>query len=147
MTERAARLEEAAAEIDALFRHQRHAYVARAPQRDISLPQLYLLANLQERGSLTISELADLVGVTPPSTSAIIDRMEEHGLVERRRDTADRRVVHVEITERGRTVVAEMAGIKQEQMRSLLATLSDGELADVVRGLRALRAALERAIG
>jgi len=144
VSDRASRLNEIVNEVADLLTLQRRAYLARPLQRDISLSQHYVLAALEVRGAMTISELADLVGVTAPSASAIIDRMEERDLVRRRRDALDRRVVHVEITERGQSVVIEMAGMKQDGLRRLLSVLTEGELEDVRRGLRAVETALQR---
>jgi DNA-binding MarR family transcriptional regulator len=69
---------------------------------DLSLPQWVILSCLWREGPLTVGALAELIGTGLPATSRIIDRMAERGLVERRRDTTDRRVIVVTVTDRGR---------------------------------------------
>lgn len=143
--ERSALADEAMAQIEALASYQRRAFCNHhAIHREVSMPQLYLLINLQEHGSLTVSEMADVLGVSAPSTSAIIDRMEERELVTRVRDEVDRRVVHVAISERGRKMVDELAGLKRDKVQQLLTGMDDEELGHVIHAIQALRRALDR---
>lgn len=135
---------EALAQLDVLMSYQRRSFCARPIHRELSLPQLYILITLQESGAMTVSALANLLQISTPSASSIIDRMEEHGLVERTRDQEDRRVVHVALSNRGYCIVDELAGMKREQMQRLLSTMSDSELHDVARGMDALARGLAR---
>jgi MarR family transcriptional regulator, organic hydroperoxide resistance regulator len=137
-------VEEAIEQIDALASYQRRAFCEHAAHREISLPQLHLLINLRERGTLTVSELSELLGVTPPSASAIIDRMEERGWVTRERDTVDRRVVHIVLEEHGRTIIDELAGTKRDTLYRLLTVMDDEELGHVIAAIQAAQRAFER---
>lgn len=56
-------------------------------------------------GPLEPRQLAPLAGVTRASISAVLNTLERDGLVERRRDSADRRVVTIVLTEHGRQEV------------------------------------------
>ena len=58
-------------------------------------------------GARTLGELAAAEQVTPPSMTRIVRNLEAGGLVERQADAADRRVVRVTATERGRQVLLE----------------------------------------
>jgi DNA-binding MarR family transcriptional regulator len=140
---REALIEEALERIDALAAHRRRAMCEQPLHREVSLPQLHVLMLLQERGRMMVSELAGLLRISMPSASSIVDRIEENGLVERTRDAADRRVVYVEITDRGRALAEDLMGLKRETMQRLFGAMTDEELGDMVRGM----AALERALG
>jgi DNA-binding MarR family transcriptional regulator len=77
----------------------------------------------------------------PISTvSSALDRLERHGLVARRRIPDDRRVVRVDLTERGRRLAARLQNAHVENCRAMLARLSAVEreaflrLAAVVAG-------------
>lgn len=133
---------EAMERIDELVSYQRRAFCAHAPHRELSLPQLFLLITLQERGALTVSALADLLGVTAPSASALIDRMEERELVARERDAVDRRVVHVAITDAGHTLLDEMVGMRRDRLRQVLSRMEPEELQHVIAAVQALRRVL-----
>jgi DNA-binding MarR family transcriptional regulator len=126
------------AAVDALMSHRRRALVAKPLHREISMPQLHLLMWLQERGLMTVSELAHILGVSPPSASAFVDRMEESGLVTRERDREDRRVVHVRIEPRGRDLLEEIMGMHREELQQLLGQMSDEELSCFVTAIRAV---------
>jgi DNA-binding MarR family transcriptional regulator len=67
--------------------------------------------------------------------------MEERGLVERRHDQEDRRVVIVAPTEAGGAVFTDMMAARREHLTGVLARLSDAELESFLVGLRAVRAA------
>ena len=137
-------IDQAVAQFNALGAHRRRAICAQPRHRHMSMPQFYILMTLQERGAMTISELAHLLSVSAPSASSILDRMEEHELVERLRDDVDRRVVHVGIAQPGLRLMEEMTGLKREQMQRLLDSMTDSELEHVVMGAAAMERALSR---
>jgi DNA-binding MarR family transcriptional regulator len=144
---REALIEELLAAVDDLAARRRRAICEQPLHREVSLPQLHVLMMLQERGRMMVSELAGLLHISMPSASSIVDRVEENGLVLRTRDAADRRVVYVEVTDRGRGLVEELMGLKQESMQRLFGAMTDEELRDIVRGLQAVRATLQRIEG
>jgi DNA-binding MarR family transcriptional regulator len=135
---------EALDEVEALISWRRRAICDQPLHRGVSMPQIYILITLLERGSTTVSELASLLSISAPSASSIVDRMEESGLVSRERDDIDRRIVHVAITERGRSVVDDMMGLRRDYTLRLLESMSDEDLNHVVRAVEAVRRALER---
>lgn len=135
-------LDEVMDQIDELVSYQRRSFCAHGPHRELSLPQLFLLITLHERGTHTVSALAELLGVTAPSASALIDRMEERGLVARERDAEDRRVVHVAITEAGHTLLDEMVGMRRDRLRQILSLMNAEELRHVVGAVQGLHRVL-----
>ena len=121
-----------------------HSLCAQSLHRDVSLTQLVVLGMLHERGSMTVTAVAGVLDVSLPSASTIVDRLEDRGYVLRTREGTDRRVVTVEITERGRGAVEEFMGLKREEMMRLMGAMSDRELGRFVEGMAALRSAVER---
>ncbi|HUY60554.1 MAG TPA: MarR family transcriptional regulator [Candidatus Dormibacteraeota bacterium] len=111
-------------------------------RRELSLLQLHVLATLQAHGPLPIGQLADLARMGAPSTSTLMDRLEEHGLVCRAREREDRRVVIVRLTDQGQALVDEAIGVKRASSERVLARLSDEELALALRLLRRVEAIL-----
>src|SRR4051794_11294766 len=64
-------------------------------QGAVSLVHLNVLMLLEVTGPMPMGRLAEQLDISVASITGVIDRMEAHGLVERRRDTEDRRVVLV----------------------------------------------------
>ncbi len=100
----------------------------------VSPTQIAALATIERAGPLTLSELAEVEAVRPPTITAAVDRLEHDGLVHRERDSGDRRVTRVEATAAGRRLLAESRSRKTAYLERRLETLSARD-----------RAALERA--
>ena len=105
----------------------------------LSLVHLHVLTVLQVRGTLPMSRLADELDVSVASLTGIIDRMEARGLVERRREPDDRRVILVHRTDAGDAVFGEMAAERRKHLEALFDRMTDEELESFLVGLRALR--------
>jgi DNA-binding MarR family transcriptional regulator len=99
----------------------------------VSLAHLQLLQLLEAHGELTMTQVAEVVGVSMSNATGLVDRMADRGLVERHRSAADRRVVHVHISPAGRDVLADMDAVREDPLRAVLARLDDAELARLVR--------------
>ncbi len=74
-------------------------------QSDDGLPQsLYqVLSLLNERESMSVSEISRYFGIAKPNITPLVDRLVGDGLVERVRSTSDRRVVFIRIMPEGRS--------------------------------------------
>lgn len=107
----------------------------------LSLIHLNVLAVLESEGPISMSGLAEALDVSVASTTGIIDRMEKRGLVERRHEDRDRRVVLVHPTEAGRDVFREIDERRRQGLGRLLEGLSVAELEGLLQGHRALRLA------
>jgi len=59
--------------------------------------------------------------------------MEREGLVARSRSTADRRVVHIRLTEKGAEIAREIAVEPMEIFRTAMDSLSPGEMRELLR--------------
>ena len=97
--------------------------------------ELSILATISRRGSLRLTELAEIERVNPTMLSRIAARLAEAHLISREADADDRRAARVEATAAGRALHER---IRAERTASLAAHLD--ELPD--DDLQALRAAL-----
>ncbi|MCR9192016.1 MAG: MarR family transcriptional regulator [Gammaproteobacteria bacterium] len=75
-------------------------------QQGITVPQLVCLYEIYEKGVMTLSVLSKHVHLACSTLVGIIDRLEEKGLLMRTRNTEDRRVIFIEITDKGRQFVS-----------------------------------------
>ena len=97
-----------------------------------------------QQGPITAGELATAARLTSGAITAVVDRLEERGLVRRVRDTTDRRRVLVEVSANLDELSAPAFGPFLDDARRGLATYSDQELAVVIRFLQDSRALLVR---
>lgn len=70
--------------------------------RDISVAEMHTLEGIGLYGNRTMSETAATLGVTTGTLTVAIDRLVRKGYVERQRDLADRRVVRIALTKKGK---------------------------------------------
>ena len=73
----------------------------------ITYPQYLVLAALGERDGLTVGAIADRLALESSTVTPPIKRMEQAGLVERRRSKEDERQVNVFLTAEGRKLLEE----------------------------------------
>ena len=104
-----------------------------ARRADLTGPQLTVLKVLEGVGDLSLSELSERIRAQNSTVTGIIDRMEREALVVRARSTEDRRVVHIQLTEKGARIAREIAVEPMEVFRSALESLSAGEMRDLLR--------------
>lgn len=107
----------------------------------LSLIHLHVLTVLEADGALPMSRLAETLDVSVASTTGIVGRMEERGLVERSHGKTDRRVVLVSPTAAGIAIFRDMTEHRREHLTKLLGRLTVEELSALLVGLRAMRAA------
>ncbi len=108
---------------------------------DVSLIHLNVLALLEARGPIAMGQLAEALDISVASATGVVDRMEKRGLVERRHDADDRRIVLVHPAAGAKTVFGEIDARRRRGLGRLLEHLTDDELSGLLRGHRALRAA------
>ena len=94
----------------------------------VSPTGMAVLASIARGGPLTLGELAAAERVQPPTVTAAVARLVEQGLVERRPDDSDRRVVRVRTTAAGRRLLAEERSRKEEYLDARLRGLRSEEL-------------------
>lgn len=91
-----------ATNLEEAYRHLEHVYERLIAPLGVSVLEWYALRALYAEDGATASQLAQAVCRHPSSMTALLDRMEEKGLVTRKTDTHDRRTVRVFLTEAGR---------------------------------------------
>ena len=99
-----------------------------------TLPRFDLMAQLERHPEgLKMNELSRLLMVTGGNVTAIVDQLENEGLVERLDEPADRRAFRIGLTPGGEKSFAEMARAHEEWVIDLLSGLSRREQDDLLR--------------
>ncbi len=94
----------------------------------ITGPQLWALKIVSRHAGLALGDLSRKMYLHPSTVTGVIDRLESKGYVVRDRDSADRRVVKVNLTRAGQDLVANAPNPIQGKMIYGLMKLSENEL-------------------
>jgi DNA-binding MarR family transcriptional regulator len=116
------------------------ATVVRSMPRDLSLTAVATLYALERHGPQRITHLAAREGVTQPSMTALVTKLEDLGLAERRCDPSDGRAVLVALSAAGERYVDQRRQAGAERLVGLIEDLPDNQAALLRAALPALRA-------
>ncbi len=106
---------------------------------ELTLTQIKLLHHLEDQGrELTLKEGAQLVHVSLPAASRMVDDLVRRGFVERHEDAEDRRMKRVGLTDDGRSVIRRLNAARLTGLEQFLQTLTDAERAPLARALSQL---------
>jgi DNA-binding MarR family transcriptional regulator len=134
------------ADLRTMLREIRCVGSERLVRQGVSMGHLHLMSVLDRHGEMAMSRLADVLDVSVSNATGLIDRMEERGLVVRRRVTDDRRVVLVGLTDAGRQALTDLELLRNDLLARILARLDERQLGRVADALDDLRAAAAGAI-
>jgi DNA-binding MarR family transcriptional regulator len=93
----------------------------------VTLAASFVLNRLHREGPSRLTTLAAKEGVSQPSMTQLIQRMERHDLVERLPDPEDGRVALVAITEAGIRIMDDRRQVRRDRLAELLTTLTADE--------------------
>jgi MarR family transcriptional regulator, organic hydroperoxide resistance regulator len=104
----------------------------------ITGPQLWAIKTISQESPIMVSELAQRMYLHPATVVGILDRLEKQDLVTRVRSTVDRRVVRIELTERGQELVIKAPEVAQGLLVNGLEKLPGKKLLSIDHGLNTL---------
>jgi len=95
---------------------------------ELSLTQVKLLHYLGDAtDELTLKQAAELVHVSLPAASRMVDDLVRREFVERREDVEDRRMKRVRITEAGRSVIGRLNAARLSGLQQFVEALNPAE--------------------
>jgi DNA-binding MarR family transcriptional regulator len=115
--------------------------------RDLSLTAVAALGSLDRRGPQRITTMAATEGVSQPSMTQLVQRLEQRGLVMRTSDPSDGRVALVSLTEQGRAALAARRQRNARRIAELLADLPDQDVQALTEALAAVLPKMRERIG
>ena len=116
----------------------------RLPAAELSYPRMKLLVSLQHRGPQIMSALGEQLSVTPRNITALVDALEEEGLVRRRAHPTDRRATIVELTPEGKRMCGQSWSEHVAVASPLFANLAEPDQRELLRIIGLLRESLRR---
>lgn len=97
----------------------------------VTPPQWGVLSLLDEMDGITVGTISQRRAIDAPTVTGIVKRLEQSGLVERRHDCADRRVVKVYLTEEGRDIMRFLPDVVRDFNAMMTQGLSEDEKRDL----------------
>lgn len=90
------------------------------------------------RGPHAVGQLAEVLGVSTPAVSQLVDRLVEHGMVERRHSAGDRRVVMVDYAPGEREIARRIVEDRRRPLAWAVERMTDEEARAFLKGMKLL---------
>jgi len=116
----------------------RHEFHDLMQDSGFTLPQLSVISVLTKNGEQKVSDISEKMGLSNSTVSGILDRLEQKGIIERKRNKDDRRVVKIYLVKGSQQICREFHRKREEYFAHLLKKLSEQEISDIIRGLEIL---------
>ncbi len=107
-------------------------------EHGIPLSHAQVLAMLNENKSMSVSEISRKLGIAKPNITPLVDRLIASDLVDRVRDTGDRRVVNVVIQPAGVQKLVEIQKSIGNQVRDWANNMSEEDFNELATALNSI---------
>jgi len=106
----------------------------------LTVPQLLVLREVEEKGAVSGTDLADAVNLSQPTVTGIVNRLEKRELVVRTRSMDDKRMIFISVTVPGKDLLRDAPPPMQSQFVNEFRRLEEWEQLMIL-------ASLERVVG
>ena len=107
-------------------------------RHDLTFSQVEVLCFIGPAGKETMKSIADYLKITPPSATEIITEMEKKGLVKRKSDKNDRRVVFIALSDMAKKLSASLVRRKETISKKIVSKLNKEDRKNLERIIRIL---------
>ena len=111
----------------------------RAKTKGTTRAQWIVLFRLRQQEGLSQVDLADVLELQPISLVRLLDKLVEHGLLERRHDPKDRRANRLFLTARGKELVDDLDGLRDAIAADVLDFVPDDAIETSLNTLRDIK--------
>jgi len=119
-------------------RSLKHGFHGLMQDSGFTFPQLSVISILAKNGKQKVSDISKKMGLSDSTVSGILDRLEQKGIIERKRNKDDRRVVKIYLSKGSQEICQEFHRKREEYFAHLLKKLSEQEINDIIKGLKIL---------
>ena len=110
---------------------------------DISFPQMELIGFVKRFPDCRVQDIADGLGITPPSVSVGLRRLEKAGWLERHPDPQDKRATCISLTNKSQKMLQRVKSAQSQGIQQFLIGLSPDEKNQLIELLEKAVAAVE----
>ncbi len=122
-----------------VMRANGHAMAKRFAAAGAHMGQAACLRVLDAHDGITQREIADILHVSRPSITAMLQAVEKSGAIVRKPDEADQRLTRVYLTDEGREMAAKLRAVLGEYVRQTFGEMPEDDRRELARLLDALR--------
>jgi DNA-binding MarR family transcriptional regulator len=117
-----------------------------AARHGITRAQWAVLAKVERAEGLKQSELAELMELQPITLTRLIDKLCDHGWLERRSDDSDRRVKRLFLCKAARPLLGKLSGLRSELTATALAGINPSDAHRLLTQMETIKENLRTAI-
>jgi len=115
-------------------------------EENLTFPQYYALSLLSKKGFWKMNDLKEKLFITGAGATGIADHLVKKGLAQRQRSTDDRRIVNIEITDRGKNIIERVLRQRRDYLASILRRIGADKKDLLIKGLEIFVLSLEEDI-
>jgi DNA-binding MarR family transcriptional regulator len=104
----------------------------------------HVLRALERKGPLPMSVIGKRLTIAKQNMTTLVDKLMKDGLVERRNDTSDRRVINIVITERGTKFLKESRLALKKIIKKNLSDLGNEDISSLDSAFQTIRAVVSK---
>ena len=105
---------------------------------DMQIKQFHYLSLIDKNPEMTSSELSDILNITKPSVTEIINKLTKFECVYREQSELDKRVFYIKLTEKGKNIVRLKELSAEKFAKERLDSLTDEEISNFIKIFRKL---------
>ncbi len=109
-------------------------------EKNLTAPQYGVLETLFKNGSMPLKKISEELMVTGANITCVVDNLEKEEYVKRVHSKEDRRVIHAELTEKGKQKVTQIIPEYSNHLVRMISILSEEEQWHFVKMLEKLSA-------
>ena len=117
------------------------------PEKNLHPAQARCLWTISANDGISQRDLAGVLHLSRPTVTAMLQRLEKAGLVERHADRDDHRLMRIVLTDEGRTLGARMCDFHRELINATVGSLPSADQREFGRLLGLLSANMESVLG
>lgn len=105
----------------------------------VSITEIHIIEKIGTLGPIRMSDIARSIGVTLATLTVACDKLAAKDLVQRTRDKADRRVVNISLTDKGRAAYEYHRAFHDRMISAVIDTLSPEQTTVLAQSLKKLQ--------
>ena len=130
--------------MDVFMHRSMQSWMQFAKSTGLSMPQFSILMQLHHKGPCGMSEISERFDITAAAASQLTEKLVQGGYIERTEDPNDRRAKSIQLTPKGRELVATGMTERYRWMDELVSKLSAEDKPKVVEALKVLTEAAKQ---